>query len=153
MTARVFTPPNPTPVPEGRKTIFLAGSIDMGNAGEWQEQTIAALQNYPVDIYNPRRKTWDASWEQTSSNPQFSKQVNWELDNLEAADIPAFYFDERTKSPITLFELGFCKSKDMIVACPKGFWRRGNLEVICQRWNIKLLENLEDYIQEIKQKI
>jgi hypothetical protein len=77
---------------------------------------------------------------QSIDNPQFNKQVNWELDNLSRSDIAFFYFDPKTKSPITLMELGFMLGQSMqggwyeiIVVCPDGFWRQGNVEIMCAR--------------------
>lgn len=153
MQARIFTPPSPTPSPSGRKTIFLAGSIEMGTAEHWQKRVIEFLAQYPVDIYNPRREHWDPSWEQSIQNPEFKTQVNWELDHIETADIPAFYFDPNTKSPITLLELGLSKGKALVICSPKGFWRRGNLEIICDRWKIPLLEKFEEYLSAIREKL
>jgi len=46
-----------------------------------------------------------------SENEHFVEQVTWELNALAYADLILMYFDPRTKSPITLLELG-CFSKD-----------------------------------------
>jgi hypothetical protein len=39
------------------------------------------------------------------------------------------YFDPKGQSPITLLELGLFHDKDIIVCCPEGFWRKGNVDV------------------------
>ena len=60
-------------------------------------------------------------------------QVEWELEGLELCDIIIMYFDSNTKSPISLLELGlFAHKKKMIVFCPNGFWRKGNVDVVCK---------------------
>ena len=47
------------------------------------------------------------------------------------------YFDPNTKSPISLLELGlFAKSGKLIVYCPEGFWRKGNVDVVCKRYEV-----------------
>ena len=52
-------------------------------------------------------------------DPQFSQQVNWELDALEVADWIVVYFDPDTQSPISMLELGLhAKSDKVIVCCP-----------------------------------
>src|SRR3974390_885282 len=86
--------------------IFLAGSIEMGKAVDWQTLMTNKLYDFKATILNPRRDDWDSSWEQKIENPQFSEQVNWELDALDRADIIAMYFDPKTMSPISLLELG-----------------------------------------------
>ena len=119
----------------GRK-IFLAGSIEMGHAQEWQKLIVAALADTVDIILNPRRSDWDSSWQQTIAHPQFRQQVEWELQGLEDADVAVFYFDPATKAPVTLMELGLHAAKHpqkLIVCCPDGFWRKGNVDIVCAR--------------------
>lgn len=122
---------------EGRCSIFLAGSIEMGKAEEWQDRAIKELSSMPVAVFNPRRKDWDSSWEQRIDNPQFFEQVSWELSQLERCDIAFFYFQPGTMSPVTLMELGYVLGRDdyreVIVVCPEGFWRKGNVDIISTR--------------------
>lgn len=130
-------------------SIFLAGSIEMGAAENWQDKVIRILEEneFTVTIFNPRRDSWDSSVEQRESNPEFNHQVNWEQNRLEESKIIFMYFDPNTKSPISLLELGqFASSGKMIVCCPDGFWRKGNVEVICSRYNIPLYNDLDSAI-------
>lgn len=125
-----------------RPWVFLAGSIEMGTAVNWQEQLTELLANYRGTILNPRRDAWDSSWVQDIKNPQFKEQVDWELDALRTSDHILMYFDPETKSPITLLELGLsARSGKLFVACPPGFWRRGNVQIVCQRMGIPLFED------------
>lgn len=132
--------------------IFLAGSIEMGEAEEWQERVVNAMSDIAdLVILNPRRDDWDSSWEQRADDPRFSEQVNWELDMLDAADIAVMYLAAGTKSPIALLELGLCaRSGKLMVCCPQGFWRRGNVEVLCGRHQIPLFEALDDLIANLR---
>lgn len=149
---QVITPPNSLKIES--ISVFLAGSIDQGKAVNWQDWVIKKLSGYPITFLNPRRPDWDSSWEQKIENPQFFEQVTWELDALEKADIVILYLDPKSKAPISLLELGlFARSGKMVVCCPEGFWRKGNVDIICKRFNILQKENLEDVIQEIIQKL
>lgn len=131
--------------------IFLGGSIEMGAAEHWQEQLVKEFEDTSLRFFNPRRDDWDSSWVQEASNPQFSQQVNWELDALEYCDLVVFYFDPNTKSPITLMELGlFAKKDNVIVCCPNGFWRKGNVEIVCQRHGITLVNTFDELVTEVK---
>lgn len=116
----------------------------MGTAENWQDQVIADMSTIRGTILNPRRKDWNASWKQDIDNPQFAEQVNWELDALERADLILFYFDPATKSPITLLELGlFAKGKKpLYVCCPEGFWRKGNVDIVCEKYMIAQTSSL-----------
>jgi hypothetical protein len=60
-------------------TIFLAGSIEMGVAEQWQERVVAMLKDTPWTLLNPRRDDWDDSWEQQIDFEPFYEQVSWEL--------------------------------------------------------------------------
>jgi len=126
--------------------VFLAGSIEMGVADNWQERLLARL-GHGVVALNPRRENWDASWKQSIDEPQFREQVEWELDGLERADLIAMWFAPDTKAPITLLELGlFARSGKVVVGCPNGFWRKGNIEIVCARYRCKLAEDWEAFV-------
>jgi hypothetical protein len=129
-------------------SIFLAGSIEMGQAENWQEMVSKHLASRDVVILNPRREAWDASWVQSITNPQFREQVEWELAAQEQATVIAMYFAPQTKAPITLLELGLAaRSGKVLVGCPEGYWRKGNIEVVCARYGIPLVTSLEDLLQ------
>ena len=135
-----------------RPRIFLAGSIAMGMAEPWQDEIVAILRNTDALIFNPRRDDWDSSWKQDISDERFAEQVRWELTHLELADKVFVYFDPNTQAPITLLELGRQAEQGNVAAvcCPDGFWRKGNVQIICDVYGIKLLENKEDFYAEIK---
>lgn len=136
--------------------LFLAGSIEMGKANMWQKQVVEAFKDYNIHILNPRRDDWDASWEQSITNPQFRQQVNWELDGLDFSDIVIMYFQPDTLSPITLQELGaYSKSlaNRLLVICPKGYWKKGNVDIMCKRNKNIQFDTIEEAILHIKQRI
>ena len=57
------------------------------------------------------------------------------------------YLAPETKSPISLLELGLhAAGGKMIVVCPEGFWRKGNVEIVCSRHNIPMYEDIESGI-------
>lgn len=141
----------PHPIETSHFSIFLAGTIDMGYSRNWQQEVIAYLSkqaiNRKLTIFNPRRKDWDNSWVQDIANPDFNQQVNWELDALETADLIILYLEKDSKSPISLLELGlFADTEKVVVCCEKGFWRKGNVDIVCQRKGIIIFENIEDML-------
>lgn len=118
------------------RTVFLAGSIEMGKAERWQDEVIGALIDLPIVIANPRRDDWDSSWEQTIENEQFTRQVRWELNALDKCALIALYFDPTTKAPISLLELGlYIGRTPMVVYCPTGFWRKGNVDIVIEKFS------------------
>lgn len=136
------------------KSVFLAGSIDMGDAIDWQEEVTKALSDMPVSVFNPRRDDWDSSWKQDISDDKFREQVEWEMDNLDKASVVCVYFDPNGKAPITLMELGLqASSGKVVVCCPEGYWRRGNVQIVCNRYNIPMVDTLDDLIAEIKERL
>ena len=131
-------------------SVFLAGSIEMGVAENWQQRVENGLSETDVIIFNPRRDGWDSSWVQSADNPQFREQVTWELDALDKATVIALYFDPTTKSPISLLELGiYSQSGKMIVCCPEGFWRKGNVDIVCNRYGIEQVPTVEELISRV----
>ena len=149
--ARVINAPDP--FGKKGKSVFLAGSIAGNHAENWQTSMISSLSTLPITILNPRRSDWDSSWKEEISCAPFAEQVNWELEMQEAADVIAMYFDPKTSSPISLLELGlFATSGKMVVACPDGFWKRGNVQIVCKKYGITFLESLEELVDEVKKK-
>jgi hypothetical protein len=151
--ANIIYAPDPLPHLHGA-TVFLAGSIDQGTAIEWQADLSDRLSHLPITILNPRRLDWDATWVQSPSFPPFKQQVDWELDMQESASVIAMYFGKDSQAPISLLELGlFSRTGKMVVCCPEGFWRRGNVQIVCQRFGIKLVDSLEDLAKAVEDKL
>lgn len=147
----------PNDYPKNKVTVFLAGSIDMGKSTKWADALYDKYLKkwHDLVVLNPRRDDWDSSWKQEASDPQFSEQVNWEQDGIEASNIVIFYYEKDSKSPITLLEMGQViaapKGRKIAVICPTGFYRKGNVDIVCQRANVPVFEDLaelDDFIYD-----
>jgi hypothetical protein len=132
-------------------SVFLAGSIEMGKAMHWQKQLEDEFANKEdIVLYNPRRESWDSSWVQDINNAQFKEQVAWELNAMEAADLIIMYFAPETQAPVTLLEFGlFARSEKLIVCCPEGFWRKGNVDIVCDKYGVQQVNTIEEMVQAI----
>ena len=136
--------------------IFLAGSIDMGTAEEWQTKLTKDIEEKSsvkdIAIFNPRRDDWDSSWVQSITNENFKEQVEWELSSMEDSDIIVYYFDKDGKAPITLMELGLHakdENKRLVVCCPEGYWKRGNVEVVCDYYRIPFYDTYDELVEAL----
>ena len=122
----------------------------MGIAENWLEKVASLLKNEDVILFNPRRDDWDSSWEQSIENKPFKEQVEWELRAMEHADKILMYFDPTTKSPISLLELGlFASSGKLFVVCPKGFWRKGNVDIVCELYSVEQVDTIAEAVATI----
>jgi len=140
-------------IPLGKKSVFLAGSIEMGAAEDWQSKVERLLEDTDWIVFNPRRDDWDSSWEQKITNTEFCNQVIWELKAMEAAEKIIVYFSPGTKSPITLLEFGLIVGQSpekLIVVCPDGFWKKGNIDIVCDRYSINQVATLEKAVENLK---
>jgi hypothetical protein len=141
----------PQDIPKEGKKLFLAGSIEMGTAKKWQDEVVQALLHTDWIILNPRRDVWDDDFTYESGHPEFEAQVTWELNGLEAADRILLFFSKETSSPISLLELGlFAKSGKLLVVCEEGFWRKGNVDIVCKRFGIETASSLEEAMLRFK---
>ena len=129
--------------------IFLAGSIDMGNAEDWQSEFTKKVEDTNLIILNPRRDDWDSTWVQSYENVQFKEQVEWELAALSDADIIVMYFDPKGQSPISLLELGLFHKRPIVVCCPDGYWKQGNVEVVCKWFGVEFTKDKELFFNRI----
>jgi hypothetical protein len=134
--------------------VFLAGAIDMGEADDWQKEVIDSLKDVPCVILNPRRKDWDKSWKQDIENDKFREQVEWELKGLEQCSLIALCLTKDSKAPISLLEMGLHISDGrMIVHCPEGFYRKGNVDIVCEKYGVPVLQDFEDFKMEVKRRL
>jgi hypothetical protein len=146
----------PRKVKSHKVGIFLAGSIEMNKASNWQEEAIRLCNEIIPEeehddyiILNPRRKDWNSEWKQDINDANFYNQVNWELQNLNDAEYILFYLEPGTVSPISLMELGRFYDNSPIVVCPEGFERKGNVDIFCEREGIEQRSTLREAIEYI----
>jgi len=152
--AKVFKAPESVENPDNLPSVFLAGAIDMGSAEDWQKEITEALSDVGCVILNPRRDDWDSSWKQEIENDQFREQVEWELDGMEQATVVAMALTKDSKAPISLLELGLHASGGkMLVFCPEGFYRKGNVDIVCKRYGIPVLEDFEEFTKKVRERI
>lgn len=137
-------------------SIFLGGTIEQGAAEDWQKASAEYLSGIAcsVTVVNPRRPKWDPTLRQSVDEPVFKEQVTFELDHLERVDAVLLWFEPASKSPISMLEFGLLcgwvsrgSLKKLVVGCPQGFWRRGNLEVMCERYKIDLVPTLDEALR------
>ena len=152
--AIVLQPPGAVRFDPDLGAVFLAGSIEMGAAERWQDAVAGALGDLECVVLNPRRDAWDASWPQRADFGPFREQVEWELEAQERADVLAFYFAPETRAPITLLELGLAaRGGKAVVCCPEGYWRKGNVDVVCARYRIPQVASLDELVAAIRARL
>ncbi|MFV0625359.1 nucleoside 2-deoxyribosyltransferase domain-containing protein [Sphingomonas sp. ac-8] len=150
---QLITSPAPLPQDHSRPRIFLAGSIDMGKASDWQAEFVAALADLDVTILNPRRADWNPAWKPEAGNPQFREQVEWELRALEAADVIVLYLAPGTQSPVSLLEMGLhARSGKLVLLCPPGFWRKGNVDITAELYGVQQVDTMAALVAEVRRR-
>ena len=100
---RVITAPEIIEKKDNEKYVFLAGGIT--NCPNWQKDVIeylGPLRSDDLVILNPRRENFPIH------DPSAAyKQIEWEFDALEKADIFSIYFcSGKSDQPICMYELG-----------------------------------------------
>lgn len=146
---------SPAPVPaDDRLKVFLAGSIDMGGTQDWQAQFARELADEGVVLLNPRREDWNPAWKPVAEEPEFRRQVEWELTALQRADVIAMYLAPGSQAPVSLLELGLhAGSGKVLLACPDGFWRKGNVDIVAQRYGIPRYDSLPALAQAVRERL
>ncbi|KAK4135111.1 hypothetical protein BT67DRAFT_291567 [Trichocladium antarcticum] len=140
--AQIYTPPGRPEIPARKTSFFLAGTT----AGEdWRSSLINSVLHLPIIVFNPLRRDWDSSWREDATFGPFREQVEWELEMQEKADAIVLYFGPGTDAPVSLLELGLCaRSGKAVVACHKDYKKRGNVQIVCRRFGIELVETVGD---------
>ncbi|KAI1656430.1 hypothetical protein F4813DRAFT_135134 [Daldinia decipiens] len=139
----------------GIMSIFLAGTTTKtDDTRDWREVLTESLADLPLTIINPYRLDWDSSWREDITCEPFREQVEWELDMQEKAHIVVIFFHPVTEAPISLLELGLCaRAKKAIVVCPEGYKKRGNVQIICQRYGLEIAENFDTLKEAILKRL
>ena len=123
--------------------VFLAGAIDMGSAVDWQSYVIDALKECEIILLNPRRPNFTPD--------TLDAQIRWELDAMDKAYVVFMWFPQAAKAPISLLETGlWMDRKKLLIGVEHGFYRRRNLELTCEHYGVRLWDNLDAMIQEIR---
>lgn len=135
--------------PRGVKSVFLAGTTSRVDDSDWRELLSTALSDVPVTIYNPYRADWDSSWREDINFTPYREQVEWELEKQDMADIVVIYFHPATQASISLLEFGLCARVPgkAIVVCPEGYWKRGNVQIVCKKYGVEIVDN-DDRLKE-----
>ncbi|MGV1681976.1 nucleoside 2-deoxyribosyltransferase domain-containing protein [Sphingopyxis sp. NJF-3] len=150
----VVTSPRPLPTGHDRPRIFLGGSIDMGRAADWQAELVRSLGDLDVVFLNPRRADWNPDWKPVAEEPEFRRQVEWELSALESADIIVMYLAPGSQSPISLLETGLhARGGKLILLCPDGFWRKGNVDITAERYGIEQVATMDELAAAVRRRV
>ncbi|KJR80277.1 uncharacterized protein SPSK_05624 [Sporothrix schenckii 1099-18] len=133
--------------------LFLAGTTPVKSLGhgnpnpvvDWRRLVCSAVGNLPVTVFDPLRPDWDASWTEDANFSLFRQQVDWELEMQEQSTLIAFFFDPARDGSVSLLELGLCagRAASAIVGCPPGYTKRGNVQMVCARYGIPLVDSAE----------
>ena len=143
-----------------RPWLFLAGSVSVsvsingGKAPRWQDRVVAALADLSGTLLNPRRDDWNDDWKEDVSDHKFRRQVEWEIQGLESADLVLMYFEAESRSPITLLELGLvARSQKVVACCPSGYWKKGNVDLVCVRYGITQVDSLDALVAQARERV
>jgi hypothetical protein len=137
-----------------RPAVILYGSVLSDPDKDWQTSLSSWLSDLPIDILNPRRDDWDSSWVEDISFPKFKEQVDWEMDHATIADVIVFNFVPGSLSPISLLELGMhAGTGKVVVCCPEGFYKRGNVQMVCLRYGIDMFDTPEELETKVRARL
>jgi hypothetical protein len=142
---------------ENRLGIFLGGSIEMGAAERWQDRLVDRLSTLPcaarLDIFNPRRDDWDASWPNNYDFAPFREQVGWEMERQMEADLLVYYFAADTLSPITLLEMGLFHDRNPVIGTDARYKRLGNLMVTKDYFAMDIHAGWDSFVSAIEKRL
>lgn len=115
-----------------RHRVYLAGSTQ---GDDWQSRFVKELSGLEVDVFNPRSSLTDGLF-------------GWELDHLNIATVIALHFDPEDLSPSGLLTLGmYAKTDRLIVSCPNAFYKKADVDIICEREDIHRVDTLDLLIE------
>ena len=158
MSVSVIIAPDYFGLSPRKVSLFLGGSIEMGVARDWQTELIQYLNSSKyadkIEVLNPRRLSWDASWPVDDPNhAELADQINWELYYQDKADILIYNFAHGTVSPITLLELGTYAPRNPIVHIEGGYKRHANVKITADHFGWEYHEDWQKFLAALEQRI
>jgi hypothetical protein len=92
--------------------------------------------------------------EQDITNKALRQQMEWEMTMLDKADLIIFYLHPHTISPVSLMELGrYSQSGKVIVCCLEEHHRRGNVQFLCRKDAVLLLDDFDELVKTALTKV
>lgn len=152
--SQIIHAPSEEPV-SGVKSVFLAGTTTAVGDIDWRKQLSTSLSEHPITFFNPNRPDWDSTWREDITFTPYREQVLWELDKQAKADLVVVYFHPATVAPISLLEFGLsARIPDKVVAiAPKGYSKRGNVQIVCQKFGIEFLDYIDNLHETVLHKL
>lgn len=151
MSGRLFRSPARPDGPLSGRSVFLAGSIEMGRAEMWQPRVAERFLSEGYNVFDPRRDEWDAGWEQDPTpGTLFERQVSWELDHIHRADLVFFRFGAEGPAIVSMLEAGLVigRGKPVVILADAGYMRRGNLVITARRAGVPIFGTEEEAVSE-----
>lgn len=133
--------------------LYLGGTIGVSTVDRWRDDIKDDLKDVDdLVIFDPVIPNWVNVRNSKEKKFNLNKQINWELEAQEDSDYIVYYFSPYAKASFAFLELGFFSTKpptytsasNIIVCCPKGFWKKDYIDVFCERYNIENVETLSE---------
>lgn len=152
--SQIIRAPSEEPV-NNIKSLFLAGTTTAVDNVDWRETLSASLSKYRITIFNPNRPDWDNTWREDITFDPYREQVLWELDKQDKADLVVVYFHPATVAPISLLEFGLSARTPgkVIAVAPQGYSKRANVQIVCHKYGIEFLDNIEKLHETVINKL
>lgn len=69
---------------------------------------------------------------------------------MENADVIAVFLGKAAKAPISMMELGlWARSGKVVVCVQKGFWKEGNVRIVCERYGLHVCEEVGELAEKV----
>lgn len=140
------------------REVFLAKLRDLFHSAAGDDDTAHHHHHHHhpggVTVYAPFQPNWTAEWREDLDDASFRVQVGWELARQDGAAVVAVFFDARSQSPVSLLEFGLCaRSGKAVVGCDRDFWKRGNVEAVCQRYGVPMADDVDGLVALVLEKL
>lgn len=148
-----FPPEYPTLT---KPSLILFGTIEKSPTDNWASNLSATLSDLPIQILNPRRDDWDSTWREEVSFTPFREEVEWEMAHPEKVGLIVMCFKAGSMCPITLLELGMHAARfgeRVVVCCEEGFYKRGNVEIVCGKFEVEYVKTLEELEKIVRKRM
>ena len=64
------------------------------------------------------------------------------------------YFAPGSQSPVSMLEFGlYARSSKLMTVCPDGFWRKGNIDIVSEKYKVKNYQTIDVLLSELKNMI
>lgn len=126
------------------KSVFFAGITNKIDISDQYKILSTSLFDIPITIYHLYRTDCNRLQCKDINFALYQKQVEWEFNKQDKANIIIVYFHLTTQVPVNLleFEISIRVSGKAILVCFERYWKKENMQIVYKKFGVEMVDSI-----------